>query len=219
MKLKAKKLLTAALAAMMTLGAFTVDIQSTQAATRAELGAINVGKKGNFQYWQKKSEAKEALVDFVKDVTNPRSKNFIPVEDRIAVFDMDGTLLCETAPFYFDWMLQIHRILDDPTYKATPYERRLAQSMRTGIATNSTTDEMDDEKSALFPKNFQGMTVDEYRAYVKNYISLNYVEGLSNLKIGESFYTDGRGRFVSQRQQIYGVHRERLRARGDSRAR
>ena len=186
--LKAKKLLTAALAAVMSLGIMSADINSTQAATRAELSSIKVSKKGNFQYWEKNSVAKKQLVDYVKDVTNPKSKNFIPVEDRIATFDVDGTLMCETAPFYFDWMMQIHRILNDSSYRATPSERAFAQNMRAAIDSHTTTDEMDDQKSVLFPKNFQGMTPEEYRLYVKNYMNSNYVEGLSNLKIGEAFY-------------------------------
>ena len=185
MKLKAKKLLTAALAAMMTLGAFTVD---SQAATRAELASIDVGKRGKFQYWDKKSEAKAALVNYVKDVTNKNSKNFIPVEDRIAVFDVDGTLMCETAPFYFDWMMPLYRINNDPTYRATAAERNWAREVRAAIDSHTVTDAMDDVKAGLFPKLFQGMTPDEYRAYVKNYMNTNYVEGLSNLKVGEAFY-------------------------------
>ena len=36
-------------------------------------------------------EALTALQDYVKDVTNPASANFIPAEERIATFDMDGT--------------------------------------------------------------------------------------------------------------------------------
>ena len=34
--------------------------------------------------------AKKNILLFVSDVTNPKSKNFIPVEERIAVFDNDG---------------------------------------------------------------------------------------------------------------------------------
>ena len=97
--MKAKKLLTAALAGLMAFGILTTE---TSAATRAELGAISVSKKGNFKYWEKNSAAKAALISYVKDVTNPKSANFIPIEDRIAVFDVDGTLICETAPYYLE---------------------------------------------------------------------------------------------------------------------
>ncbi len=42
---------------------------------------------------------KSAILDFVKQVSDPDSKNFVAIEDRIAVFDNDGTLWIE-KPLY-----------------------------------------------------------------------------------------------------------------------
>ena len=54
------------------------------------------------QYWTKDSAAAQSLRDYVTKVTDPKDEaNFIPVEDRIAVFDMDGTLVCETYYTYY----------------------------------------------------------------------------------------------------------------------
>jgi hypothetical protein len=39
--------------------------------------------------------AKQSIVEFVTQVTTPGSPNFVPVSERIAVFDNDGTLWCE----------------------------------------------------------------------------------------------------------------------------
>ena len=39
--------------------------------------------------------AKQSIVAFVEKVTNPGSPDFVPVPERIAVFDNDGTLWCE----------------------------------------------------------------------------------------------------------------------------
>ncbi len=186
--MKAKKLLAATIAAAMSLGIMTADIQSTQAATRAELGAISVSKKGKFKYWEADSEAKAALVDYVKDVTNPRSKNFIPIEDRIAVFDLDGTLICETAPYYFEWMFYIYRDLDDPTHHATPAARQTAQNILDGIHAHNVTLDLDEAERYGQAAAFEGMTPDEYMNYVKRYMNSVYVDGLSNLKTGEGFY-------------------------------
>ena len=38
------------------------------------------------------------LVDFVAGVTDEKSPEYLEPADRIATFDMDGTILCETAP-------------------------------------------------------------------------------------------------------------------------
>ena len=51
----------------------------------------------SFAAWVDNSVPIAALKEYVEDVTNEKSENFIPVEDRIAVFDLDGTLYCETS--------------------------------------------------------------------------------------------------------------------------
>ncbi|MCK7517516.1 MAG: hypothetical protein MZV64_07235 [Ignavibacteriales bacterium] len=44
-----------------------------------------------------KVTVKQAIIDFVTKTTTEGSKDFIPVADRIAVFDNDGTLWSEKA--------------------------------------------------------------------------------------------------------------------------
>lgn len=44
--------------------------------------------------------ARSAIIDFIEQVTDPESKDFVPREDRIAAFDNDGTLWSE-QPVYF----------------------------------------------------------------------------------------------------------------------
>ena len=70
--------------------------------------------------WSEQAPARNALVEYVDAVTDKASPDFIPVERRIAVFDFDGTLFLETDPTYFDWMLFTHRVLEDPSFTASP---------------------------------------------------------------------------------------------------
>ena len=46
------------------------------------------------------TDAKTAIIEFVEGVTDPNSERFVPEDDRIAVFDNDGTLWSE-QPLYF----------------------------------------------------------------------------------------------------------------------
>ena len=39
--------------------------------------------------------AKQSIISFVERVTTPGSPDFVPVSERIATFDNDGTLWCE----------------------------------------------------------------------------------------------------------------------------
>ncbi len=52
---------------------------------------------------------KQAIIDYVIDVTNEESENFIPVSERIATFDNDGNLWSE-QPLYFQFIFAIDRI-------------------------------------------------------------------------------------------------------------
>lgn len=56
-------------------------------------------------YWTDDSEAAKNLNDYITAVTDEKSSDYIPVKDRIAVFDLDGTLMCETYPFCFEYMV------------------------------------------------------------------------------------------------------------------
>ena len=82
--------------------------------------------------WTSDAEAKKALVSYMEAITDENSPDYIPVEDRIAVFDMDGTILCETDPYYFDHCLLVYRVLEDPSYKnkASAFEKDVATRLQ-----------------------------------------------------------------------------------------
>ena len=137
-ELSKKKLLAFVLAAAVSFGA----ICDVDAATRAEIGQITVNKRGsNFKCWNKDAASYQALTKYVKEITKKNSKSYIPVEDRVAVFDMDGTILCETAPYYLSQMLILDRALHDKSYTApaeTGSSRRLwTHGLKTRIQAKS----------------------------------------------------------------------------------
>ena len=64
--------------------------------------AYNVEASGVIDGWKPDSPAMLSIVEFVRDSVDETSDAYIPVEDRIAVFDMDGTLYGERFPTYFN---------------------------------------------------------------------------------------------------------------------
>ena len=67
--------------------------------------------------------AKQALLDFVEKTTNPKSKDFVPESERLAVFDNDGTLWPENPmPFQLSFALDElkRRLPDEPAWKDDP---------------------------------------------------------------------------------------------------
>jgi len=53
--------------------------------------------------------ARQAIVEFVTDVTTPGSEHYVPPAERIAVFDNDGTLWAE-KPTYFQLLFIVDRV-------------------------------------------------------------------------------------------------------------
>lgn len=178
-----KKIIAAVLAAFLSLCAVNAD-----AATREEVAAINVQTADDFQFWNEDSLAKYLIVEFVEDVTDPDSPNYIPPEDRIATFDMDGTFYCETAPIYFQEAMFLYRVLEDEDYKAPKKLSELAKKIQPKVYNKEKLTPA--ESKAYFnglTEAYKGMTRDEYRAYVRKFMQTNEA-GFTNLKRGEAFY-------------------------------
>ena len=179
-----KKILAAIAAGLIAFAPFT----TSDAASREEIAAINVQTASDFQFWNDDSPTKQKIVEFVEDVTNPFSENYIPPEDRIATFDMDGTFYCETAPIYFQEAMFLHRVLEDKNYTAPKKYLNLAKKIRPKVyAKEKLTPAENKMHIEGLTAAYEGMTVDEYRAYVRNFMQDNET-GRTNLKRGEAFY-------------------------------
>ncbi|MCT8161380.1 HAD family hydrolase [Pseudoruegeria sp. SHC-113] len=57
------------------------------------------------------TDTKSRIITFVEEVTDPAADGFIPVKDRIATFDNDGTLWAE-QPAYFQLVFAIDRVAE-----------------------------------------------------------------------------------------------------------
>ena len=57
------------------------------------IGTVSVAIADPLPSWNN-TGSKEAIVSFVERVTKEDSKDFVPADQRIAVFDNDGTLPC-----------------------------------------------------------------------------------------------------------------------------
>ena len=150
---------------------------------------IELAQKKYFKSWND-CEALKALKDYVEDVTNPNSANYIPVEDRIATFDMDGTFVGELYPTYFEYNLLEYRVLDDPDYreKAPEDVKEAAQSIRDFVRQGTPLpDHFDMVHAYAAAKAYAGMTLAEFDAYVKAYAT-KPANGFSGMTYGQSFY-------------------------------
>ncbi len=136
--------------------------------------------------WSAGVEPKAALMDYIAAITDETSESYIPVADRIAVFDLDGTLMCETYPRCFEYMVFVDFALNNPDY--TPTEDVLAvareivdtkwQEKPSGISTR---------QAAAAALAYAGMTPAELGEYVKGFMD-SEAEGFTGMTRGEAFY-------------------------------
>lgn len=158
-------------------------------STRADLAKIRVSKDGDFKYWYSNSPALQKLKAFVADVTDENSDKFVPVSDRIATFDIDGTLLCETAPYYFNWLLYIHRFLYDDTFTPSEEDRTRAKEIEDIVMNQKSMPEgWGDQQQEDQAMGFMGLTQKEMEDYVSCFIETEPVWNLSNLTWGTALY-------------------------------
>ena len=114
------------------------------------------------------SESRNQIVSFVAAVTDPVSPDFVPTQERIAVFDNDGTLWSE-QPASFQLLFAIDRVKtlapEHPEWRTgQPFQavleadlRALAESGEKGLL-------------ELVMATHAGMTTEEFSAIVEDWI-------------------------------------------------
>ena len=123
------------------------------------------------------------------EVVNESGTEYLPPADRIATFDMDGTIICEKAPVYVDYCLTMYRVLDDPDFNATEEERDAMQQIRDHAYADGTVFHPEGiSKDDLVATAFAGMTPAQFRSYVVDFVDNTDVIGFEGMTYGQSFY-------------------------------
>jgi phosphoglycolate phosphatase-like HAD superfamily hydrolase len=111
---------------------------------------------------------KQAIVQFVQDTTDKSSSKYVPLEDRIATFDQDGTLWAE-YPMYTQVIYCLERV---PAVVAQKPELKNLQPFKTVLSGDKKAmakfTAKDLEK--ILAATLSGMSVDEFNAEVKKWI-------------------------------------------------
>lgn len=110
---------------------------------------------------------KQGIVSFVEKVTKEGSPDFVPVAERIATFDNDGTLWAE-QPLYFQLFFALERVKtmapEHPEWKEKePFASLLKGDIKTALAGG--------ERSIgeIIMVTHAGMTTEQFEAIVKEW--------------------------------------------------
>ena len=121
--------------------------------------------------WTDDAQLKVKLTNYIDEITDITSDKYIPEEDRVAVFDFDGTLFCETDPNYFDYCLLKYRVLDDPEYKdkASDFEKEVANKIKEQNETGASFKGLEVDHGKAVASAFKGMTNAEFNDYIQEF--------------------------------------------------
>ena len=113
--------------------------------------------------------AKQAILQFVHTTTDQSSAHFVPPQQRISVFDQDGTLWVE-HPIYTQLAFAFDRVAEmapqHPEWKSTQPFQTVLSGDQAAIAKLS----MKDLETILFATH-TGMTVDQFHELVTDWIA------------------------------------------------
>jgi len=112
---------------------------------------------------------KQNIINFVEEVTDKASPNFIDVEDRIATFDNDGNLWAE-QPYYFQFRFAIDMIQkmapEHPEWKDDElFQAAINNDIETVLHSG------DDGIARIMMTSHTGSTAEEFEATVTEWIN------------------------------------------------
>lgn len=125
--------------------------------------------KTELTLWTDDSQTAKLVKEYVANVTDESSPDFIPVEDRVVVTDFDGTLFGELDPIYYEWAMYIHRVLWDSTYTPTAEQVEVAHAIEEVEQTRKFPETLEAQHAKCLAEAFKGMSLEDYNAYVAEY--------------------------------------------------
>lgn len=137
------------------------------------------------EYWTEDSKAAESLNGYLLAVTDPESPDFIPVADRLAVFDLDGTLMCETDPFCFEYMVFADYAMSHA--EDLPEDVLAVAQEIVDAAGKAKPDGMSTRQAAAAAIAYKGMTPEALAEVVAEFKS-SPAWGFSGMTRGEAWY-------------------------------
>jgi phosphoglycolate phosphatase-like HAD superfamily hydrolase len=114
--------------------------------------------------------AKQAIIDFVRATTDQTSPKFVPVEDRVATFDQDGTLWVE-HPMYTQVVYCLDRVPAVVAQKPELKEREPFKTVLSGDRKAMAKLSLHDLEEILFA-TLTGMPVEVFDAEAKKWIEI-----------------------------------------------
>ena len=130
-------------------------------------GGVAAGQTPSLPSWNE-GTARTRIIEFVRGVSDPKSKDFVAPGDRIATFDNDGTLWAE-QPLYFQALFMLDQVKkaapQHPEWKDNPAFQALAAHDKAALEKLGHKPVLE-----LLAQANSGMTVAEYDKTIRDWL-------------------------------------------------
>lgn len=141
-----------------------------------------------FKYWNLNAESLKNIIKYVKDVSSEESKNYIPKEDRIALFDFDGTIYGEKGPLYIEYYMYYDFLKNNPKFLEIEPHKSIYKRLEISCKEKKLIDfELEYDAIESEAKIYKGYTIEEHQNFVKKFAE-NNAKCFKNLKFKDMFY-------------------------------
>lgn len=134
--------------------------------------------------WNDDSVNKQVIIDFVEAVTDKKSEAYVPVEDRIATFDMDGIIIAE-KDIWIELAVAVYQIDNEMS------EDKELVKEKDNLLANLKMDSQSPNTGELIidvtGKAFEGMSQDKFVEYVNQFMQENKSD-FTGIQYKDSFY-------------------------------
>ena len=153
---------------LLIISAIFISCNENKPANDISTGAEKTDSVIALASWNE-GETKKAIIDFVNATSTEGNAGFVPLAERIAVFDNDGTLWAE-QPMYFQLAFAIDEVKrmapHHPDWKTKePFKSLMAGDMKTVMAGGAKS------MMALLAASHAGMTSEEFEQSVNNWLA------------------------------------------------
>ncbi len=134
--------------------------------------------------WNEDSANRQAIIDYVEDITDQNSENFIPVKNRIATLDFDGTIISEKTT-WLELAVAIHRIDTELNGNTELVDKK--NKLLSNLKKNPEPDNTRELIEYVTGKAFEGMAQEDYIIYMQDFMQ-KPKGGFQDLKYADSYY-------------------------------
>ena len=141
-----------------------------------------------FKYWNLNSPSLKHIINYVQNVSNKNSKNYIPKQDRIALFDFDGTIYGEKAPLYIEYYMYYDFLKNNPKFLQNEPHKSIYKRLEQSCKAKKLIDfELEYDAIEAEAKIYKGFSIEEHKNFVRKFAEKN-VKCFTNLKFKNLFY-------------------------------